>query len=57
MKEAGRHTLPCMAPETIADPETDPTATYAVDPALVRRLAERVVCAARAGHAADATPR
>jgi succinate-semialdehyde dehydrogenase / glutarate-semialdehyde dehydrogenase len=23
-----------MAPDLIADPETDPTATYAVDPAL-----------------------
>src|SRR6478672_9030200 len=36
-----------MAPETLADPETDPTATYAVDPALARRLTSRVVCAPR----------
>jgi succinate-semialdehyde dehydrogenase/glutarate-semialdehyde dehydrogenase len=36
-----------MAPDIIADPETDPTATYAVDPALVRRLTRRVVCAPR----------
>ena len=36
-----------MAPELIADPETDPTATYAVDPALARRLARRVVAAPR----------
>ena len=45
-----------MAPETIADPETDPTATYAVDPALVRRLAERVVCAARPATLLTHTP-
>lgn len=37
-----------MSPETIADPETDPTATYAVDPALTRRLVRRVVAGARA---------
>lgn len=36
-----------MAPDTLADPEIDPTATYAVDPAVARRLAERVVCAPR----------
>src|SRR6478672_9446735 len=36
-----------MAPETLADPETDPTATYAVDPALARRLTSLVVCAPR----------
>ena len=34
-----------MAPDILADPETDPTATYAVEPALVRRLTARVVCA------------
>jgi succinate-semialdehyde dehydrogenase / glutarate-semialdehyde dehydrogenase len=45
-----------MAPETIADPETDPTATYAVDPGLVRRLAERVVCAARPATLLTHTP-
>ena len=35
---------------TVAEPSTDlpaPTASYAVDPALVRRLTRRVVCAAR----------
>ena len=37
-----------MSPETIADPETDPRATYAVDPALARRLARRVVAGPRA---------
>lgn len=34
-----------MSPQTIADPETDPTATYAVDPAVARRLVRRVVAA------------
>ena len=53
---AARHTLRCMAPETIADPETDPTATYAVDPGLVRRLTERVVCAARPATPLTHTP-
>ena len=47
-----------MAHDVVADPETDPTATYAVDPALVRRLARRVVAAPagrapRQPHAAD----
>jgi len=37
-----------MSPETIADPETDPRATYAVDPALARRLVRRVVAGPRA---------
>jgi succinate-semialdehyde dehydrogenase/glutarate-semialdehyde dehydrogenase len=45
-----------MAPDLIADPETDPTATYAVDPALVRRLARRVVAAPRATHHVSHTP-
>ena len=36
-----------MSPEILADPETDPTATYAVDPALARRLTSLVVCAPR----------
>ena len=45
-----------MAPDLIADPETDPTATYAVDPALVRRLARRVVAAPRAEHHVSHTP-
>ncbi len=29
--------------DTVVDPDTDPRATYAVDPALTRRLVERVV--------------
>jgi succinate-semialdehyde dehydrogenase/glutarate-semialdehyde dehydrogenase len=33
---------------TLADPETDPRATYAVDPALARRLTQRVVAGPRA---------
>ena len=33
---------------TVADPETDPRATYAVDPALARRLTQRVVAGPRA---------
>jgi succinate-semialdehyde dehydrogenase/glutarate-semialdehyde dehydrogenase len=33
---------------TVADPETDPSATYAVEPALVRRLVQRVVAGPRA---------
>lgn len=37
-----------MTSETIADPELDPTATYAVDPARARRLASRVVAPPRA---------
>ena len=45
-----------MAPELIADPETDPTATYAVDPALVRRLTRRVVAAPRAAEHRSVTP-
>lgn len=36
-----------MTSETVADPETDRTATYAVDPALARRLTQRVVCPPR----------
>jgi succinate-semialdehyde dehydrogenase / glutarate-semialdehyde dehydrogenase len=45
-----------MAPDLIADPETDPTATYAVDPAQVRRLARRVVSAPRADQHVSHTP-
>jgi succinate-semialdehyde dehydrogenase/glutarate-semialdehyde dehydrogenase len=45
-----------MAPDLIADPETDPTATYAVDPALARRLARRAVAAPRAEHFVSHTP-
>ena len=46
-----------MAPDMLADPETDPTATYAVDPALVRRLTARVVCSATRRAPADRTRR
>jgi succinate-semialdehyde dehydrogenase/glutarate-semialdehyde dehydrogenase len=45
-----------MAHDVVADPETDPTATYAVDPALVRRLARRVVSAPRAATHTSHTP-
>jgi succinate-semialdehyde dehydrogenase/glutarate-semialdehyde dehydrogenase len=45
-----------MAHDVVADPETDPTATYAVDPAVVRRLARRVVSAPRAAHHVSHTP-
>jgi succinate-semialdehyde dehydrogenase/glutarate-semialdehyde dehydrogenase len=34
-----------MASDVLADPETDATATYAVDPGLARRLTARLVCA------------
>ncbi|HEX8497894.1 MAG TPA: succinic semialdehyde dehydrogenase [Actinomycetales bacterium] len=34
--------------DTVVDPDTDPRATYAVDPALTRRLVQRVVCGPRA---------
>ncbi len=34
-----------MAEDLLVDPETDPWATYAVDPGLSRRLTARVVCA------------
>jgi succinate-semialdehyde dehydrogenase/glutarate-semialdehyde dehydrogenase len=45
-----------MAHDVVADPETDPTATYAVDPARVRQLARRVVAAPRAEHQVSHTP-
>ena len=45
-----------MAPDLIADPETDPTATYAVDPAQVRRLVRRVVATPRAATHTSHTP-
>lgn len=41
---------------TIADPELDATATYAVDPALARRLVTRVVCAPRPQFATRTSP-
>ena len=40
----------------IADPELDPTATYAVEPAAVRALAQRVVCGPNAEHVTTHTP-
>jgi len=45
-----------MAPETVADPGIDPTATYAVEPALARRLTARVVCAPRSETVLTHTP-
>jgi len=45
-----------MTPEMLADPETDRTATYAVDPALARSLTERVVCAPRPERTLTHTP-
>ena len=45
-----------MSPETVADPDLDPTATYAVDPARVRRLAARVVCSGRPDTVTTRTP-
>jgi succinate-semialdehyde dehydrogenase/glutarate-semialdehyde dehydrogenase len=40
----------------IADPELDPTATYAVEPAAARALAGRVVCGPSAEHVVTRTP-
>jgi len=45
-----------MTPDLLADPETDRTATYAVDPGLARRLTARVVCAPRPGRTLTYTP-
>ena len=42
--------------DTIADPALDPTATYAVDPAEVRRLARRVVAGPGADTIQTVTP-
>src|SRR6478672_12939386 len=42
--------------EVIVDPETDPLATYAVDPARVRALAARVVAAGDGGEEVTRTP-
>jgi succinate-semialdehyde dehydrogenase/glutarate-semialdehyde dehydrogenase len=41
---------------TVADPETDPSATYAVDPALARRLVRRVVAGPRAATQTTVAP-
>jgi succinate-semialdehyde dehydrogenase/glutarate-semialdehyde dehydrogenase len=51
-----RFTLSAMAPDLLADSEIDPTATYAVDPGLTRRLTARVVCAPRPGTVLTQTP-
>ncbi len=46
-----------MSPEPlIADPESDPTATWALDPAMVRRLTGRVVARAEAVQVTTRTP-
>ncbi|MEP7036383.1 MAG: succinic semialdehyde dehydrogenase [Actinomycetota bacterium] len=45
-----------MTPDLLADPETDRTATYAVDPGLARRLTARVVCAPRPARFLTHTP-
>lgn len=42
--------------DVIADPEIDPTATYAVDPRRVRRLTSRVVAGPRAEQHVTSTP-
>ena len=42
--------------DVIADPELDPTATYAVDPARTRRLTARVVAGPRAEQHVTRTP-
>jgi succinate-semialdehyde dehydrogenase/glutarate-semialdehyde dehydrogenase len=41
---------------TVADPEIDPSATYAVDPALARRLVQRVVAGPRAATVTTVAP-
>ncbi len=41
---------------TVADPELDPTATYAVEPATVRRLASRAVTGPRPEQLTTVTP-
>ena len=43
-------------PDVIADPETDPLATYAVDPGRVRALTSRVVASGEAGEMRTSTP-
>jgi len=45
-----------MVPDVLADPETDASATYAVDPARVRRLTKRVVSAPEPRTALTHTP-
>jgi succinate-semialdehyde dehydrogenase/glutarate-semialdehyde dehydrogenase len=45
-----------MTSDVLADPEMNPTATYAVDPGLARRLTARVVCAPKPGMTLTHTP-
>lgn len=45
-----------MPPEIIADPETDATATYAVEPGTARALTTRIVCAPRPEWVMTTTP-
>ncbi len=45
-----------MPPETIADPETDATATYAVEPETARALTSRAVCSPRPQWRMTTTP-
>ena len=45
-----------MTPDLLADPETDRTATYAVDPGLARQLTARVVCSPRPERTLTHTP-
>jgi succinate-semialdehyde dehydrogenase/glutarate-semialdehyde dehydrogenase len=42
--------------DVIADPETDPAATYAVDPARVRALTARVIASGEEGELRTSTP-
>src|ERR687884_1593589 len=45
-----------MSERALADPESDPTATWAVDPARARRLTARVVAAPDARRATTTAP-
>jgi len=45
-----------MSSKLLADPDTDPAVTYAVDPGIVRRLTNRVACAPRAEMVVTHTP-
>jgi succinate-semialdehyde dehydrogenase/glutarate-semialdehyde dehydrogenase len=40
----------------VADPETDPRATYAIEPSRVRELTDRVVASGEGGHLTTHTP-
>lgn len=45
-----------MSSDTVLDPDLDPSAAYAVDPAWVRRLTARVVSSPRPTHLTTRTP-